>query len=100
MGRFTSGEVAQHAHVRLETLRYTAREGCVAGPLRGVSHYRWPVGSPLHAPAGLAWAESSCSGPSPGTLTFLASPVQRRASDKKTPLTLDYGPGFTLSVGA
>ena len=45
MDRCTIGEAAQQAHICFETLRYTAREGCVTSPLRGVSHYRWSEGS-------------------------------------------------------
>jgi hypothetical protein len=45
MDRFTIGEAVQQAHICFETLRYTERKGCVTSPLRGVSHYRWPVGS-------------------------------------------------------
>ena len=40
MDRFTIGEVAQHAHVRTETLRYYERMGLVAPPPRNGANYR------------------------------------------------------------
>ena len=40
MDRFTIGEVAQHAHVRIETLRYYERIGLVAPPPRNGANYR------------------------------------------------------------
>jgi MerR family transcriptional regulator, copper efflux regulator len=40
MERFTIGEVAKQAHVRIETLRYYERTGLVARPPRSESNYR------------------------------------------------------------
>jgi MerR family mercuric resistance operon transcriptional regulator len=40
MDRFTIGEVAKQAHVRIETLRYYERTGLVARPPRSQSNYR------------------------------------------------------------
>ena len=40
MERFTIGEVAQQAHVRIETLRYYERTGLVSPPPRSESNYR------------------------------------------------------------
>jgi MerR family copper efflux transcriptional regulator len=40
MERFTSGEVAKQAHVRIDTLRYYERLGLLARPPRSASHYR------------------------------------------------------------
>jgi MerR family mercuric resistance operon transcriptional regulator len=40
MERLTIGEVAQQAHVRIETLRYYERTGLVASPPRSASNYR------------------------------------------------------------
>ena len=40
MERFTIGEVAKQAHVRIETLRYYERTGLVARPPRSASNYR------------------------------------------------------------
>jgi MerR family mercuric resistance operon transcriptional regulator len=40
MERFTIGEVAKQAHVRIETLRYYERTGLVASPPRSESNYR------------------------------------------------------------
>src|SRR5438552_13847351 len=40
MDRLTIGEVAKHAHVRIETLRYYERMGLVAPPPRNGANYR------------------------------------------------------------
>jgi MerR family transcriptional regulator, copper efflux regulator len=40
MERLTIGEVAQLAHVRIETLRYYERTGLLARPPRSASNYR------------------------------------------------------------
>jgi MerR family mercuric resistance operon transcriptional regulator len=40
MDRFTTGEGAKHAHVRIETLRYYERTGLIAPPPRDGSNYR------------------------------------------------------------
>jgi MerR family mercuric resistance operon transcriptional regulator len=40
MERFTIGEVAKQAQVRIETLRYYERTGLVASPPRNASNYR------------------------------------------------------------
>lgn len=40
MDRFTIGDVAKHAHVRIETLRYYERVGLVAPPPRNGANYR------------------------------------------------------------
>ena len=40
MERFTIGEVAKQAQVRIETLRYYEREGLIASPPRSRSNYR------------------------------------------------------------
>jgi MerR family mercuric resistance operon transcriptional regulator len=40
MAVLTRGEVAEQAHVHVETLRYYERRGLVSRPLRSVSNYR------------------------------------------------------------
>ena len=40
MNGLTIGEVAKHAHVRIETLRYYERMGLVAPPPRNGANYR------------------------------------------------------------
>ena len=40
MNRFTIGDVAKQAKVRIETLRYYEREGLITSPPRSLSNYR------------------------------------------------------------